>query len=81
MKQEIEESIMKRHLTTHRPLLFRVSTALLLLSISVTAQRALPSLTPAVVPEKLKGFVPVTDDMLLRPKPENWISFRFALPE
>jgi len=67
---------MRRHLSTHRQLLFSVSSALLLLSISVTAQRVGPTLTPAVVPEKLKGFVPVTDEMLLRPKPENWISFR-----
>jgi alcohol dehydrogenase (cytochrome c) len=28
------------------------------------------------VPEKLKNFVPVTDEMLLRPRPENWITFR-----
>jgi len=67
---------MRRHLTTNRQLLFSVSSALLLLSISVTTQRVVPTLTPVVVPEKLKGFVPVTDDMLLRPKPENWISFR-----
>jgi alcohol dehydrogenase (cytochrome c) len=40
------------------------------------AQRLVPTETPAVVPDRLKGFVPVTDDMLLRPKPENWITFR-----
>ena len=28
------------------------------------------------VPEPLQSFVPVTDEMLLQPKPENWISFR-----
>jgi alcohol dehydrogenase (cytochrome c) len=44
--------------------------------LSGQTQRVVPSETPAVVPEKLKDFVPVTDDMLLRPKPENWISFR-----
>jgi alcohol dehydrogenase (cytochrome c) len=66
---------MKRHQTANRQLLFGVSSALLLLTISVPAQRATTS-PPAVVPEKLKGFVPVTDDMLLRPRPENWISFR-----
>jgi alcohol dehydrogenase (cytochrome c) len=27
-------------------------------------------------PEMLRSFVPVTDEMLLNPKPENWISFR-----
>ena len=29
-----------------------------------------------VVHEKLKSFVPVTEDMLLNPRPENWISYR-----
>ena len=66
----------RRHVTTHRHLLSSVSAALFVLSAGVTAQRFLPSLDPAVVPEKLKNFVPVTDDMLLRPKPENWITFR-----
>ena len=28
------------------------------------------------VPEPLQSFVPVTDEMLLQPKPENWLSFR-----
>ena len=28
------------------------------------------------VPEPLRSFVPVTDEMLLQPRPENWISFR-----
>ena len=28
------------------------------------------------VPEPLRSFVPVTDEMLLQPQPENWISFR-----
>jgi alcohol dehydrogenase (cytochrome c) len=65
---------MMRHRTARR-LLFSVGSAFVVLSISVPAQRVT---TPpsAVVPEKLKGFVPVTDDMLLRPRPENWISFR-----
>ncbi|MGH9255243.1 MAG: pyrroloquinoline quinone-dependent dehydrogenase [Vicinamibacterales bacterium] len=67
---------MKRHQTANRQVLLSASVALLLLSISVAAQRVEPTLAPAVVPEKLKGFVPVTDDMLLRPRPENWISFR-----
>ena len=55
---------------------FSLIAALLFWAIGVAAQRVIPSPTPAPVPEKLKGFVPVTDDMLLRPKPENWISFR-----
>jgi len=28
------------------------------------------------IPERLRAFVPVTDDMLLNPRPENWITFR-----
>jgi alcohol dehydrogenase (cytochrome c) len=62
--------------TAHWPLVFGVAVALAVLSIGVAAQRVIPSSTPAPVPEKLKGFVPVTDDMLVRPRPENWISFR-----
>ena len=52
------------------------AVALALLSVGAAAQRFVPSPEPAVVPEKLKGFVPVTEEMLLRPRPENWISFR-----
>ena len=52
-----------------------VSACLIALSLSVAAQRR-PASTEPVVPELLKDFVPVTDEMLLRPKPENWISFR-----
>ena len=66
----------RRHVTNHPHLLSSVSAALLVMSVGVTAQRFLPSLVPAVVPEKLKNFVPVTDDMLVRPKPENWITYR-----
>ena len=29
-----------------------------------------------VVPDVLKDFVPVTDQMLLEPRPENWLTFR-----
>ena len=32
--------------------------------------------TSSDTPEMLRSFVPVTDEMLLNPKPENWISFR-----
>ena len=52
------------------------AVALALLSVGAAAQRFVPSPEPAVVPEKLKGFVPVTEEMLLRPRPENWIGFR-----
>ena len=52
-----------------------VSTGLLLLSVTAAEQRE-PALAQPDVPDKLENFVPVTDDMLLRPNPENWISFR-----
>ncbi len=52
-----------------------VSTALVLLSLNAAGQRE-PARAQDGVPDKLKNFVPVTDDMLLRPNPENWISFR-----
>jgi alcohol dehydrogenase (cytochrome c) len=55
---------------------FGVAVTFALLAVGVAAQRVIPDPTPAPVPEKLKGFVPVTDDMLVRPRPENWISFR-----
>ena len=61
---------------SNRPLVFVLSAALILLSLGVTAQRFVPSPDKAVVPEKLKNFVPVTDEMLRKPAPENWISFR-----
>ncbi len=44
-----------------------------LLGFGVLAQE---TSAPAPVPELLQSFVPVTDEMLLRPRPENWISFR-----
>ena len=71
-----ERTMRRRHVTNHPHLLSSVGAALIVMSVGVTAQRFLPSLVPGVVPEKLKSFVPVTDDMLVRPKPENWISFR-----
>ena len=52
-----------------------VMTGLVLLSFTAVAQRA-PVPAQAVVPDKLKNFVPVTEDMLLHPNPENWIGFR-----
>jgi hypothetical protein len=67
---------MKRHQTIGGPLLLRVAVGLLLLGVTLAAQRVVPPLVAAVVPEKLKDFVRVTDDMLVRPRPENWISFR-----
>jgi alcohol dehydrogenase (cytochrome c) len=59
------------------------ATLLIALGSRGSAQRAQPgappdpaSATDAPVPEKLRSFVPVTDDMLMKPKPENWLSFR-----
>ena len=52
-----------------------VSSWILMLSFGAAAQQA-PAPSQAPVPDQLQRFVPVADDMLLRPKPENWISFR-----
>src|SRR5262249_12563497 len=32
--------------------------------------------TPTATPRSVQGFVPVTDEMLRAPKPENWIMLR-----
>ena len=56
-----------------------VCAGLVVLGLSAVAQqprRPVASPDQPVVPEKLKQFVPVTDEMLLHPKPENWITFR-----
>ena len=50
--------------------------ALPLLPFSVAAQRFVASPDKPTIPEKLKNFVPVTDEMLRQPRAENWISFR-----
>lgn len=52
-----------------------VGSNLLFLSFTAGAQQVSDS-QEKVIPELLTNFVPVTDEMLLRPKPENWISFR-----
>src|SRR5262245_22754194 len=62
-------------MSSHRRLLFIVITGVVLIGFAASAQRS-PVAEPAAVPEKLKNFRPVTDEMLLRPNPENWISFR-----
>ena len=50
------------------------------LSAALAAVAGLVLLAPGAaaqdVPEPLRSFVPVTDEMLLQPQPENWISFR-----
>ena len=47
-------------------------------ALFVTAALALPSADASAqeAPGPLQSFVPVTDEMLLAPRPENWISFR-----
>ncbi|PYR38362.1 MAG: hypothetical protein DMF90_03505, partial [Acidobacteria bacterium] len=50
--------------------------ALPLLPFSVAAQRFVATPDKPPIPEKLKNFVPVTDEMLRQPRAENWISFR-----
>ena len=54
---------------------FWLLTGLAVLGLGVEAQRAAaPSV--AAVPAQLEDFIPVTDEMLLQPVPENWISYR-----
>ena len=57
-----------------------VAAALLLAGLLPAASRALAQEAPTAgdppVPELLRDFVPVTDDMLLEPRPENWITYR-----
>src|SRR5215510_2093960 len=50
--------------------------ALLTVTPGAQQRRFVPSPDTPVVPDKLKSFVPVTDEMLLHPAPDNWISFR-----
>lgn len=57
------------------------------LGLAAPAQQRSPAPAPApptpptpptspVVPDKLRSFVPITEHMLLKPRPENWINFR-----
>ena len=52
-----------------------ISSGLLMFGLGAAAQQA-PDPSQSNVPELLQQFVPVTDEILLRPKPENWITFR-----
>jgi len=52
-----------------------ISSGLLVFGLGAAAQQA-PDPSQSTVPELLQQFVPVTDEILLRPKPENWITFR-----
>ena len=54
---------------------FIIASGLLVFGWGAAAQQE-PNPSQADVPELLQDFVPVTDEMLLRPKPENWITFR-----
>ncbi|HIE92570.1 MAG TPA: hypothetical protein EYQ83_06770, partial [Acidobacteria bacterium] len=54
---------------------FVASVGLVVFALGASAQPAPASGQPAV-PELLQDFVPVTDEMLREPVPENWISFR-----
>ena len=57
---------------TNRPPAVRLFVA----SIGLVGFAVGASAQPAPVPELLQDFVPVTDEMLREPVPENWISFR-----
>ena len=50
------------------------STGIVCVGLVAAQDTAVP--TAVSVPELLQDFVPVTDEMLLEPRPENWISFR-----
>ena len=56
----------------------RMAAALLVATLRASAAVAqeASAAAEAVVPESLRDFVPVTDEMLLQPRPENCISFR-----
>ncbi len=57
---------------------YRQAAGLVLLFVIGTPLGAQQAPAPAErpVPEQLQTFVPVTDEMLRQPEPENWISFR-----
>ena len=56
----------------------RMAAALLVATLPASAAVAqeTSAAAEAVVPELLRDCVPVTDEMLLQPRPEHWISFR-----
>ena len=57
---------------------YRQTSGLVLLFVIGAALDAQQTPAPAErpIPEQLETFVPVTDEMLRQPKPENWINFR-----
>ena len=57
---------------------YRQTSGLVLLFVigaTLDAQQT-PAPAERPIPEQLETFVPVTDEMLRQPKPENWINFR-----
>ena len=60
---------------THYLVVLSVTVGFVLLSLNVAEQRT-PATAQVDVHEKLNRLIPVTDDMLLNPKKEDWISFR-----
>ena len=57
-----------------------VIAAMVLLGVRASAQPAPSAAGAAEAPDGLTNFVPVTDEMLIHPQPENWISFRNGYP-
>ena len=62
-------------MTRHMPAAVVVATGLIALSVGTTARQPAAQSQPPT-PVLLQDFVPVTDEMLREPAPENWISFR-----
>ena len=58
---------------THRVATVFLNICLVALAVDAIAQNAG---SPDDVPELLRDFVPVTDEMLREPDPDDWISFR-----
>jgi len=57
---------------------YRQASGLVLLFVigaTLDAQQT-PAPAERPIPEQLETFVPVTDEMLRQPRPENWINFR-----
>ena len=57
---------------------YRQTSGLVLLFVigAVLDAQQTPAPAERPIPEQLETFVPVTDEMLRQPKPENWINFR-----
>ena len=76
VKRRTLEPVVYFGLVTNRRSVARiVGAGFVVLSLAAATQRT-PAPPQASVPDQLQRFVPVTDEMLLQPQPENWISFR-----